>query len=258
MALTVGLPEEWQDFEHRHERLLRAVLPPLMDAATQVFARTIESEHPHERLAFVLGRHLPEDFSDIFLLCGNGYGIGALKLLRGLYERVVAMTYLLRHPEKAEDFADWHLIEKQTLVNHLKGDGDDPAKYFTSAELDEIRDTAGRIKDRFPKGHRSWTELDLKSMARAVGLDAYYTIFYYWPTLHTHPTAIGMTARMQLTTDGVSFKVGPQRNDADHALMGAHCCLLLALNVCVRHFGLAVDLAPRVEDYKTYWDRLGS
>jgi len=205
------------------------------------------SEETHARPSFMLGRHVPEDFNEILLLCGNGYGIGALKLLRGMYERVVMMTYLLSQPERAQDFVDRHLIEKSKFLNHLREDGDDPAKYFGNAELAEIDEAAGRIKDRLPK------QLDLRSMARTVGLDAYYTIFYYWPTLQTHPTAMGMAARIQLGNDGVLFKDGPQRQDADRALMGAHCCLLLALKVHVHYFGLDVDLAPRLEDYNKYW-----
>jgi hypothetical protein len=255
MALAVGRPEEWRDFVRRHQRFLQEVVPPLMRAANQVFVRTIESEHLHERVAFLLGRHVPEDFQEILVLCGNGYGIGALKLLRGLYERVVTMTYLLQHPEKAQDFVDWHLIEKQRLVSHLRLDGEDPARYLEPSELEAVDAEAERVKGRFPKGQRSWSGLDLRSMARAVGLDGCYTIFYYWPTLMVHPTIVEMSARVQKTADGVSFDARPQRDYADQALMGAHCCLLLALEAQIKHFRLAIDLAPRKADYKQYWER---
>ena len=141
--------------------------------------------------------------------------------------------------------------EKQTFLNHLRKDGDDPVKYFEDEELAEIAEAAGQIKDRLPK------PLDLRSMAAVVDLDAYYTIFYYWPSLYTHPTAMGMSALTQLTNDGVSFKDGPKRQDADRALMGSHCCLLLALKVHIHYFGVAIDLAPRLENYKKYWpDRI--
>jgi hypothetical protein len=66
-ATTFGLPNEWRDFERRHARLLQSVLPRLMEAATRVFVRTIEAGDPHERLAFMLGRHVPEDFKAV---CG--------------------------------------------------------------------------------------------------------------------------------------------------------------------------------------------
>jgi hypothetical protein len=119
--LTFGLPAEWRDFERRHAPLLKDFLPPLMDAATRVVARTMESEHPHERLVFMLGRHVPEDFNEIFLLAANSYGIGALKLLRPMYERVVTMMYLIRNPEKAQNFFDWVLVEKQKTLNQTEG-----------------------------------------------------------------------------------------------------------------------------------------
>ncbi len=39
---------------------------------------------------------------EILLLAGNGYGVGAQKLLRGLYGAAVTARYISQHPEKAE------------------------------------------------------------------------------------------------------------------------------------------------------------
>lgn len=128
----------------------------------------MESEHPHERLAFMLGRHVPEDFNEIFILVAKGYGIGSLKLLRPMYERVVTMLYLMRNPEKAEDFIDWHLIDKQKMLNLLKAEGDEPTNYLTLEEAEQIKADYERVKHWFPKKQHSWTKLDLRSMARKV------------------------------------------------------------------------------------------
>src|SRR5712691_5867698 len=57
----------------------------LYATAKQVFLRTMRSNKPADRLGFHLGRICVEDFSEIFLLAGNGHGIGALKILRGMY-----------------------------------------------------------------------------------------------------------------------------------------------------------------------------
>jgi hypothetical protein len=43
----------------------------------------------------------------IVLLATHGYGIGAMKLLRPLYERVVSALYLMDHPDEVRDFADY-------------------------------------------------------------------------------------------------------------------------------------------------------
>ena len=48
----------------------------------------------------------------MLLLAGNGYGVGALKIVRGLYERAVAIAYLSINPEKAVDFIDFAHVEK--------------------------------------------------------------------------------------------------------------------------------------------------
>jgi hypothetical protein len=255
--MTFGIPDEWQDFERRHAAFLNAVLPPLMDAATRVLARTMDSENPHERLAFMLGRHVPEDFNEIFVLCANGYGIGALKLLRPMYERVVTMMYLIRNPEKTKDFIDWHLVEKQRTLNLLKDEGDEPTEYLTAEEIAQVKADYERVKGRFPKKQHSWTKLDLKSMARKVGVDKMYLSLCHWPTLQIHTTAIGMTSRIEATPERVTFRIGAQREDADRALLGAHTCLLLALDEHIRHFKLTVEIAPLVGAHKKYWDRDG-
>jgi len=253
--VSFGIPNEWREFERRHAHLLQAVLPPLFDAATKVFARTIESEHPHERIALMLGRHVPEDFNEVFLLCANGYGIAALKLLRSMYERVVTMVYLLRNPSEIEAFTDWHLVEKRKMLNRLKDEGDEATNYLTAEEVAQIEADYERVSAKFPKKQRSWTRLDLRSMARKVGLDTLYLSLYVWPSWQIHTTAIGMTARVEETEEAVSFKIGPQREDADRALLGAHTCLLMALAEHTQHFGLAVSPTPLFAQHKDYWDR---
>ena len=252
--LSFGIPDEWQHFERRHEHFLKSVLPPLIDAATRVFARTIASGHPHEHVAFMLGRHVPEDFNEVLLLCANGYGIGALKLLRPMYERLVTMVYLLRNPSEIEDFMDWHLVEKRKMLSQLKDEGDEPINYLTAEEIAQIETDYQRVKGKFPKKPRSWTRLDLKTMAGKVGLENLYMSLCVWPTWQIHTTAIGMTARVEATAKAVSFKIGPQREVADRALLGAHTCLLMALAEHAQHFGLALDVATLFTRHKSYWD----
>ena len=253
--LSFGIPDEWRDFERRHEHFLKYVLPPLSDAATRVFARTIESGHPHERVAFMLGRHVPEDFSEILLLCANGYGMGALKLLRPIYERVVTMVYLLRNASEIERFMDWRLVEKRKMLGRLKDEGDEPTNYLTAEEIAQIETDYQQVQGKFPKKPRSWSRLDLKTMAGKVGLETLYLSLCVWPTWQIHTTAIGMTARIEATAETVSFKIGAQREVADRALLGAHTCLLMALAEHAQHFGLTVDTAPLFAQHKGYWDR---
>ena len=125
MTATFGIPDEWRDFERRHQRLLDKVLPPLMDACNQMVSRKMESQGLHDIVVFLFGRHVPEDFTEIMLLCANGYGTAAVRLLRPMYERVVTMMYLIGNPEKAQDFVDWLLVEKRKTLNLLRDEGGD-------------------------------------------------------------------------------------------------------------------------------------
>jgi hypothetical protein len=256
VTATFGIPDEWQDFERRHQLLLDKVLPPLMDACNQMVSRRMESQGLHDIVVFLLGRHVPEDFTEIMLLCANGYGTAAVRLLRPMYERVVTMMYLIGNPEKAQDFVDWLLVEKRKTLNLLRDEGGDPAKYFTPEELAQIEADYDRVKARFPKRQNSWSRLDLKSMARKVGIGNMYVSLCHWPTFQVHTTLIGMMARVDATAGSVGFRVGAQREDADRALLGAHTCLLLALDSLSRHFGLPIEKGEQlVPMYKEYWDR---
>ena len=38
-----------------------------------------------EPVVFYLGRAAADDFGELLILCGNGRGIGAYKILRGMY-----------------------------------------------------------------------------------------------------------------------------------------------------------------------------
>ena len=45
--------------------------------------------------ALSLGRICVEEFNEILLLAGNGRGVGALKVLRGMFERAVYVRFWL-------------------------------------------------------------------------------------------------------------------------------------------------------------------
>lgn len=48
---------------------------------------------------FAVEHQVADDFFDIQLLAVQGYGMGAVKLLRPLYERVVTALYLIKYPD---------------------------------------------------------------------------------------------------------------------------------------------------------------
>jgi hypothetical protein len=94
-GIRFGREEEWQDFERRHLRFV-ARFEELQGIINAVVSRDVESADPADRLIFFLGRQAVEDFLEIFLNVGNGYGVAGLKLLRPMFERVI-------HPKSRVD-----------------------------------------------------------------------------------------------------------------------------------------------------------
>src|SRR5260370_1856477 len=68
-----------------------------------------------DRVVFGLGRIIADDFGELLVLGGNGYGIGAYKILRGMYERLVTAAYIAKNPSEARPFVEDDAIKKWKL-----------------------------------------------------------------------------------------------------------------------------------------------
>ena len=95
--------EELEHCKGRHPDLSGA-LARLQATLQQALCRELQVTPDTRALQiaiFGLAHQAADDFYDVVLLGTHGYGIGAQKLLRPLYERVVSALYLIEHPECA-------------------------------------------------------------------------------------------------------------------------------------------------------------
>ena len=79
-----GSQEEWERFNRNFPIFVKKynAIEVLRD---KTFQRTDIGDRLH-RVIFGLGRVCAEDFQQALILCGNGFGIGALQMVRGMYE----------------------------------------------------------------------------------------------------------------------------------------------------------------------------
>jgi hypothetical protein len=134
--LIFGIPKEWRDFERRHPLFFER-FPHLQDALNTAFIRHGASPEPVDRFVFFYGRLCSEDFFEILLCCGNGYGRAAQKLLRSLYERAVTLRYLHEHPGELDAFLDYSYVQSYKLVKPIEetfGKGAIPAQTVAEVE----------------------------------------------------------------------------------------------------------------------------
>lgn len=264
--IKLGDSVEWESFQQQHPKFTQK-LPALLRSLHNVFIREVQASDPSERIIFFLGRLCVEDFMEIILLCGNGYGIGGMKLLRGMYERAVTLGYIAKNPEKADQFLEYHHIHAGKHFNHANQISQ-MSKRVTPEQIEEIQESYKRAKEKYKKvickkcgttrTRFSWTELDLASMARVAGLEKLYLQCYYEPTLQAHATVSSLITRMKVRENGqISFDEDAQREKADLVLIAAHNLMLYILQAENDHFSMGFDneIQERFADFILIWER---
>ena len=241
--------------------------PKLSALLNRVLIRSGATDSPADRVVFFLGRLMAEDFMEILLLCGNGYGVAGLKLLRGMYERAVTATYLSKNPSEAELFLDYHHVHEWKLckravdtykpepvlppehIERMKADFEQVRSKFTEILCEKCGTTrpqnvlvSARSPFDGPKGG-GWTGQAISAVLPL-------------PTLQSHATVSSLMTRMKtLPEGGISFDEGAQREKAGMALDCAHNLILQCIDLQNKHFRLALDgeLQSAFADFQAIW-----
>jgi hypothetical protein len=264
--LTFGDRKEWKDFERRN-RLFIERYPQLQKAIEIAFNRNTAFEEPIDRFIFMFGRLCVEDFSEIAVCCGNGYGLAGQKLLRGLYERAVTLRYLHEHPEEIEDFLDYYHVGQRKLK--LACEETMGADTFSPEQAAEIESEFAAVKGKFmvtqcekcgtKRLNHTWNKLDFVAMAKKTCLGKLFAIGYIMPLRHAHATVASMLSRMKVTPEGATtFKWEAQRKEADAALRASHNIFLDVLRVQDERFsvpGLKEQNEVCLQDFVDIWQR---
>jgi hypothetical protein len=210
-----------------------------------------------------------EDFEEILLLGANGYGFGCLKILRGMYERLVTASHLRRNPGETERFLDFHYIADYKVARELfDAFGKDELPVAVLRDKERLKDS---VKDRFMRACPtkdcdrqipafSWTNTDLVSMARGDRwLSTLIGFSYYIPLTETHPSVRAMMSRMTESESGVTLAMRTEKaaSWASKAVCNAHNLTLRNLFLQQEHFEELKEFEPLLEeclaDFQASW-----
>jgi len=217
-------------FLHKFERLL--------DLGNKCLGRKLRPNNRTEDICFGLGHTCREDFLEIVFLAANGYSNGAVKLLRGLYERAVVLAYIIKFPEKADCFVNFAAIQEYRGMEAS-------LELVTEAEFDkamgpgntvaEIRKRYNAIKPDFPRAV-SWDQ-SVGAMAKELGepYTKQYMACYAIPNFSIHAT-LASSARWQH---------GNSQSEADFMVLNATWVFVTVLDSQNRLFGL--NLQPEID-----------
>jgi DNA-binding transcriptional MerR regulator len=256
-SILYGYPEEWKSFaERRSQFVVRfANLEKAIDAAFQRIHRT---KGPLDTIIYFLGRLGVEEFSEILLLCRNGYGIGAQKLLRAMYERAVTARHLVKHPEDVRNYMDFHRVSDHKILQATKSLG---GTVFSQQQAERIERDYEEVREQFlitkckecktTRLNHTWSKTDIVAMARE-SEDLWGLILhaYHLPTREFHSTMGAIFSRLDAEAaarnEGLIFDSAAQRGRADVAIFCAHAILLNILHLQAEHFQLK-ELEPLLQ-----------
>lgn len=249
-------------------------LEGLPDDAPEVLAA--EDRYKADLSTFVLARTAVDDFSELLILASNGFGLGALKTLRGMYERVVTSAYVALFPEVTRSLIDsvwtyrWKLWRRATAISPDLASSADPK------DIAELKKKAAEAQARLNesickeckqlKQVHSWTKVDLSTMAGNVdkrlaengvkdfSLSNYYLRCYLQPTALEHATGTSINEKFDFVDGKWTYKMDSS-SERRHAMLFGHAILLMLLGLQNDHFGYGLDdeINARLAAFKHVW-----
>ena len=274
---------EWRELQGvvKHVMLGRTIWPPeqaqfegLADDDLKVIGA--EDRYKADLSSWVLARTAVDDFSEILILSCNGYGTGALKTLRGMYERVVTSEYVALFPEVSRALIDsvwthkWKLYRKALSTNPKGMPEIEPDK------VEELKQRAAEAQARLnesicPKCLQlkqiyAWTKVDLSTMASKVdkklkdngvenfSLSNYYLRCYLQPTALEHATGTSINEKFAFVDSNWTYKMDSTQ-ERRQALLFGHALLIMLLSLQNDHFGYGLDeeINERSKAYRRVW-----
>jgi Family of unknown function (DUF5677) len=268
--------EEWPTLSEliKSVFLNRTIQPPANDVVSRLIhlpqdhpdVLAVEDKYKADLIVYTLGRIAVDDFSELIVLAANAYGFGSLKILRGMYERVVTAAYIAEHPEASRAFASSVWTHRAKMLRRITDLN--PAASASIAEQlrQEILAEARRVQDA--KGESickrcgqirvvdAWTALDLASMAKSLGpqLENLYSVCYLEATAHMHATGAGVASRME-EIDGAWIYKFDTSSEATMSLIGGHNVILENLRTQNDYFGYGLDqeIGARFAAFPSIW-----
>ncbi|MGH9611794.1 MAG: DUF5677 domain-containing protein [Bryobacteraceae bacterium] len=235
-----------------------------------LFGRNLTQANLADRIVFLLGGLCLEDFLEICGISAIGYGLGGIKILRSLYERVVTVSYISLKPETAQDFFDFMPVQMMKI--HRRAKEVYGTSWGVSPETEKtLREWSERVKGRFEEvicekcGTKrptlSWSRNSLEALATYVekmtkkSTKSAYLSAAQLPNLFIHSNLAGAgRVWKDMRTVSSDFSAD-QLNFRGAALSGAHAllCVLFDRQNQYFHLNLDQDIEERERDWYRAW-----
>lgn len=263
LEAVTGNPEQWQSFAKRNPVFVER-RQKIEQACDTILNRSLPGATLLDKAVFFAGHRIADDFMEVVVLAGNGEGRGAQKLLRPMFEQLVTVKYLIKHPDLIDQYMNYYRIDRRRLAKVIESTLGPEA--LGAEKMAEVEAEFQKVKSQYEVPNckkcgtvrlaHAWTQVDLVTMAKEVGVEVYLVEAYYLPLEQSHPKVGGMLSRI-VETDSGGIAAAPRLAPdlADDSLRVAHGLLIISLGAQVDHFQL--DSGPLVEildqDFGEIW-----
>jgi len=228
----------------------------LAPIVNEIFARREPITLPTaaDTCTFLLGYEVWKDFEELVALAEIGLSRGALKSLRGMYEKVATALYLSNHPEEAANFGAYGAVQEHRLLSDM------PEKmrevWLGADRVNEIEQEYAQVKSQFTRKDR-WTPLSMKELAKQAGdgLEEAYAPAYALSSCFVHASATSLKQRVK-NENGVKRLVDETRSP-ESTLYHAHLLILKLLRRLDSRlrFGLQSQIEDAIQGFNRCWNR---
>src|ERR1035438_2969305 len=152
MEFEFGQSRQAEAFSGRHPDFWQA-FESLMKVSDKCFGRTCHYKNRAEDICFSLGQTCRNDYLEIVFLAVHGFNVGAMKLMRGLYERAVVRAYIIKNPEKVMRFIRFGAIQDYKAMRGALETGvsqeDFNATMTSENSVEKITERRNEVKAEF-------------------------------------------------------------------------------------------------------------
>lgn len=242
-----GFEEFWPKVYAQYTRQFDAIADLIHLGNEIVEVAEKSADEPVKNIICALTRATMAGACEAVLLCGNGCGAGAIKIVRGMYESRWTAEYLRRHPKEkeVEDYLEFSKILLWRRLNWTQGHYQNKARGVSSKQMKKAEDEYNQVKARFTDGkgrlRLQWSKKSIGAIAKEIGREKEYDLPYAIACSIHHANFEGLSALF--ASDGGAVRPDPPPSEAwiRRALLAAHVNLWFALSTLNESCGLSFD-----------------
>ncbi|MBZ5678159.1 MAG: trypsin-like peptidase domain-containing protein [Acidobacteriia bacterium] len=159
---------------------------------------TTAPQDPFQQTLRYFAASLTNSNSAVVLLCENGHGVDAVKLVRAMFESQITIKYLVKHPAELRDYLDFDAVSRWRRQQFYRSKHPDQYASFPESKISTVEREFAKVRKRFRgwngKVRDRWCRHPMPEMAKRAGLADMYSLFYGYASAlqNLDPMGLGM------------------------------------------------------------------